>query len=445
MANAAVTDDVRVVQGSLFGPYTPLQQLDMLADVGTKSYIVGSTNSLLLQQKDRYSDILVNLDEVSINVTSTSLRAALQLSAADRRWIDFITQNVNETWDKDNPGRPKTMGYVGSEEFIRLQFEEYLLSMISSVKYHNHLQRQAQRGPKTALAHVEGDPALDFGTDWVEAWSRTENYRIWDANTDANIFDIVEPKHPCAGAMTMDDLQRRFAAQVQELHLDERFAQGREVLGRNLAAGREKASTLFNKLYADMEAMREAQRRRADEARPKTNTAEPEQNKAGAPTGPAGVDLAKAQQTMHSVGAKAGAYMNSWAQWAGEKRKSGWARPAAPAPAAPTNGSGTLTGGGWASGWGRAKSRTSSTAGSEGGAGAGGEKEPALRPTMMLRPRTSVSSPARSGGNDADGSHEERLLNGLSHSESRFATEDDADAKGARTQASEPGAGGEPA
>lgn len=49
------------MKGSLFGPYTPLQQLDVLADVGTKSYIVGSTNSLLLQQRDRYSDILINV------------------------------------------------------------------------------------------------------------------------------------------------------------------------------------------------------------------------------------------------------------------------------------------------------------------------------------------------------------------------------------------------
>lgn len=52
-------------KGSLFGPYTPLQQLDVLADVGTKSYIVGSTNSLLLQQKDRYSDILINVGSAS--------------------------------------------------------------------------------------------------------------------------------------------------------------------------------------------------------------------------------------------------------------------------------------------------------------------------------------------------------------------------------------------
>lgn len=33
----------------------------MLADRDTKSYIVGSTNSLLLQQRDRYSDILINV------------------------------------------------------------------------------------------------------------------------------------------------------------------------------------------------------------------------------------------------------------------------------------------------------------------------------------------------------------------------------------------------
>lgn len=45
----------------MFSPYTPLQQLDLLADFGTKSYVVGSTNSLLLQQKDRYSDILINV------------------------------------------------------------------------------------------------------------------------------------------------------------------------------------------------------------------------------------------------------------------------------------------------------------------------------------------------------------------------------------------------
>ena len=47
-------------QGSLFGPYTPLQQIDVLAEEETKSFIAGSTNGLLLLQKDKY-DVVVNV------------------------------------------------------------------------------------------------------------------------------------------------------------------------------------------------------------------------------------------------------------------------------------------------------------------------------------------------------------------------------------------------
>ncbi|KAH7145848.1 transport protein Avl9-domain-containing protein [Dactylonectria estremocensis] len=307
-------------KGSLYGPYTPLQQLDILADFGTKSYIVGSTNSLLLQQKDRYSDILINLDEDLVSITSPSLRTALTLTAADRRWIDYLTQEINETWDEANPSRPKTLKYVGSEEFIRLQFEEYILALISSVKYHNYLTTNPN--PKAILPEIDGDPILDFGQDWVEAWKRTENYRMWNANTDSHLFDIVDPRHPCAGGLTIDDVQRRIAEQVKELHLDERFAQGREVLGRNLAAGREKASFVLNKLYADMEALREAQRRRAEEARA-AQAANP-QDGTNTKSGNNG-NSSNSQQPAQSAGARAGAYMSSWATWAGEKRRtSGW-------------------------------------------------------------------------------------------------------------------------
>ncbi|KAM0178005.1 hypothetical protein ACHAPF_003975 [Botrytis cinerea] len=307
-------------KGSLFGPYTPLQQLDILADYGTKSYIVGSTNSLLLQQRDRYSDILINLDDLTINITSASLRSALTLSAADRRWIDFITQTVNDTWDESNPSRPKTMGYVGSEEFIRLQFEEYLLSLISSVKCHNYLVVNAHN-PRAQLPQVEGDPAHDFSMDWIDAWTRSENYEIWNNHTDSHLFDIVEPKHPCAGGLTIDDVQRRIAEQVKEMHLDERFAVGKEVLGRNLAAGKERASTVFNKLYADMEAYRESQRKRNEEARIAAEKAATASG-ASSPVSVTGFNEPKTP----SVQSRAGAYIGSWGTWMGEKRKAGWGR-----------------------------------------------------------------------------------------------------------------------
>ncbi|KAL8372378.1 hypothetical protein RB595_001940 [Gaeumannomyces hyphopodioides] len=345
-------------KGSLYGPYTPLQQLDILADFGTKSYIVGSTNSLLLQQRDRYSDILVNLDDNSVSITSPSLKSALHLSSADKRWIESITAEVNETWDESNPGRPSTMGYRGSEESIRLQFEDYILSLLAAVKAHKW-QVKHKDNPRMALAHIDSDPSTDFNSEWVESWMKTENYRIWDAHTDDSLFDIAEPKHPCASGLS------RLAQQVQDLGLDERFAAAGVVVGRGVAAGREKASSLINRLYSDVEALREAQKKKAEEA------AEHEKNgdgghgdnaKNGVMSPPPSARSsghwpgapATPTSTTASVGSRAGAYASSWAQWAGEKRKA-WARsstggtsgsstPTASTPTAASNGGWSLVG-----------------------------------------------------------------------------------------------------
>lgn len=352
-------------QGSLYGPYTPLQQLDILADFGTKSYIVGSTNSLLLQQRDRYSDILVNLDDNTVSITSPSLKSALYLSSADKRWIESITAEVNETWDESNPGRPSTMGYRGSEESIRLQFEDYILSLLAAVKAHKW-QVKHKDNPRMALTHLENDPSTDFNPDWVDSWMKTENYRIWDAHTDDSLFDIAEPKHPCASGLS------RLAQQVQDLGLDERFAAAGVVVGRGVAAGREKASSLINRLYSDVEALREAQKKKAEEAaqaaaaaRDKNgdgvNGANNAKNGVASPPPSArssghwpGAAASATTTTTASVGSRAGAYASSWAQWAGEKRKA-WARsstggasgsstPTASTPTAASSGGWSLVG-----------------------------------------------------------------------------------------------------
>jgi hypothetical protein len=436
--------NAHLFQGSLFGPYTPLQQLDILADFGTKSYIVGSTNSLLLQQRDRYSDILINLDEDTINITSPSLKAALQLSTPDRRWIDFITQNVNDTWDDANPSRPKTMGYVGSEEFIRVQFEEYLLSLISSVKYHAHLAKHAHN-PRMLLPEIEGDPSADFSPDFIDAWSRTENFAIWNAHTDSHLFDIVEPKHPCAGGLTIDDIQRRITQQVQDLHWDERFAQGREVLGRNLAAGKEKASTLFNKLYADMEALREAQRKKAEEGRAQQQQQqqyekeggglswEQQQVGGGGAGGEKNAAAAAGQGGGGTVGSKAGAFVNSWAAWAGEKRRAAWGKPTTTTATASgdgttastpgstrnsTSGDGSSGGGARTSGWGASWGRNSGgkNRASLAGPGSGGYGYE----TVLSDRDTTRASVSSAGGRShySDRAAEQGLLNRRSRGDS---------------------------
>ncbi|KAL9577607.1 MAG: hypothetical protein Q9212_006259, partial [Teloschistes hypoglaucus] len=347
-------------KGSLFGPYTPLQQLDILADSNrTQSYIVGSTNSLLLQQRDRYSDILINLDESSISISNPSLRSALALSAADRRWIDFLTQTVTSTWDPQNPSRPTTLAYMGSEEFIRLQFEEYLLALLSAVKYHLYISDPSST-TKILDANHDPDPITDFNPDWLAAWRLTPSYALFTRSTDAHLFDIVEPRHPTAGAITIDDVQRRIAQQIQTLHLDDRFATTKETVGKHLATGKERVREGVERLWADIEAFKEQRRKaalengglatnttRTQEARrgsavstaSASNTPEKQRissSSAGPPAIPTrfasaaaaaarAPDMTAAHASVAAAGQRAGAYMSSWGAWAAEKRK-GWGR-----------------------------------------------------------------------------------------------------------------------
>ncbi|KAL8996323.1 MAG: hypothetical protein Q9169_004123 [Polycauliona sp. 2 TL-2023] len=335
-------------KGSLFGPYTPLQQLDVLADHDrTKSYMVGSTNSLLLQQKDRYSDILVNLDDSSITISSPSLRNALALSAADRRWIDFLTQTVTSTWDPKNPSRPSTLAYLGSEEFIRLQFEEYILALLASVKHHLFTSTRSntvgtQHQNHIHHAHNPPQPLQDFNPDWFSYWQNTPSYALFLRTTDAHLFDIVEPRHPTAGALTVEDVQRRITQQIATLQLDSKVAATREHLGRHLVTGQKKVSTTFEKLWGDIEAIRESQRKKAEAARDQDNaqgtferkkstesSIEPTTETTAKPPAlsrfstPSTPDLTAAQASVAAAGQKAGAYVSSWGSWAAEKRK-GW-------------------------------------------------------------------------------------------------------------------------
>ncbi|KAF3289820.1 late secretory pathway protein avl9, variant 2 [Orbilia oligospora] len=339
-------------KGSLFGPYTPLQQLDMLADQHTKSYIVGSTNSLLLQQKDRYSDIIVNLDDLSLNITSSSLRAALTLTPADKRWINSLSQTVVDSWDENDPSRPKTMAFTGSEDFIRMQFEEYILALLSSVKYSTYVERHADDA--ILLAEVDGDPSADFGVDWVHHWKTTENYRIFEKFTEDNIFDVIPPRHVYAGARAYEDLTRRINQQMAELKINEKMA----AVTQTFATGSRKVSTAINTLWADIEKARkerdaaakqleEMERLNAELAaheelrlrasRPgsiRTDVSslnDPSPTPSPLPPDTVAKDKepenhAQSQsqnqnQNQTTIPSRASSYFSSWASWAGEKRR----------------------------------------------------------------------------------------------------------------------------
>ena len=225
------------------------------------------------------------------------------------------------------------MGFMGSEEFIRLQFEEYLLALLSSLKYHLYLQTPDHK----PMPNIEGDPTTDFNPDWIHAWQRTSSFALFHRVTDSHLFDVVEPRHPTAGNLTIDDVQRRLTQQIQTLHLDERFATGKETLNKHLASGHKKVSTAFATFWADVEARREAQRKpqaeqenleteRKDAASsiPAAGQTDSPSSAEKAPT-PRGPDLTAAQVSVQAAGQKAGAYFQSWGVWAAERRKD-WAK-----------------------------------------------------------------------------------------------------------------------
>lgn len=267
--------------GAFFSPYTPLQQLDFLSSAQAKSYVAGSTNTLFLSQRDhlhsndtqqsktRYCDVLVNLDETSlaakVTILDASLRSTLSLSAADRRWIDHLTQTVLDTWNPSDPSRPSTYAYQGSEDAVRLSFEEYILSLLSSTAYKNHFDNH----PNPYLSKNSGgvsderypDPqetATDFNNDFLNQWRQTANYALWqNLTSDSLIFDIVEPRHPTAGGLNIEDVQRRVGAAVGELHLDERTRQARETAGKAFEAGRERVGAGVARFWKEVEGFRE--------------------------------------------------------------------------------------------------------------------------------------------------------------------------------------------
>lgn len=226
---------------------------------------------------------------------------------------------------------------MGSEEFIRLQFEEYLLALLSCMKYHEELNSfAAGDSPHRSRAqlqnfNIEGDPALDFNGEFLAHWQKTSNYALFSRLTsDALLFSITEPRHPSAGGLTMEDVQRRLTQQVADLHLDERVREGKEALNRHWATGQKKVSSAFNNFWSDIETMREAQRKRNEEKaaqsqrtsidnpasppQPSTQDSEPTPSRAS-------IDLSQAQASVSVASQKAGTYFSSWGTWASEKRR----------------------------------------------------------------------------------------------------------------------------
>ncbi|KPV73583.1 uncharacterized protein RHOBADRAFT_54788 [Rhodotorula graminis WP1] len=185
-------------KGSFFQPYLPLQQIDLLK---TRSYLVGTTNSIFQQQRDCHIDVIVNIDSASLEILNPKLTSLITLTAADRKWMDELVTTVDASWNAADPTRPLGQGFVGSDDFLRAKFEEYVCSLLACVKFGEFLGRDRGERAEMLLSapELESYNPASFNEAFIMAFKHTAAYELWDCTTDEVIFDLVEPKHPMEG------------------------------------------------------------------------------------------------------------------------------------------------------------------------------------------------------------------------------------------------------
>ncbi|KAN0123591.1 Transport protein Avl9 domain containing protein [Russula decolorans] len=218
---------------AFFQPYLPLQQLDLISSQ-SRSFLCGSTNAIVRQQKD--IELLVDVESCSIEFRDPKIERAVALTPADRKWVDEIVKDVNDTWDTEDAGMRR---FKGSDDHLRIKFEEYISAALASVKYGDFLAKGENSGVLITPGTGGDANALDdFNPIWIAEFKRTNAFDVWQRITDPMLFDIVEPRHPCNGKPSaIADITLRLSEGIQELKLEQQLAPTREAISRTITAG----------------------------------------------------------------------------------------------------------------------------------------------------------------------------------------------------------------
>ncbi|CEP63224.1 Avl9p LALA0_S07e05248g [Lachancea lanzarotensis] len=220
-------------KGGLFSPYSPLQQLDDLESTQTKHFVAGTSNSLLLEQKERVCDVLVNVNTFSVEMVSSnrSLHRALQLTPYDKKWMDSIVSAVVDTWNENDAATPRNLQFEGSEDFLRWQFEDYLTGLVSSEKLKIFFDNNENN--EMAMKSISEDwlgysPIDLYGARWVDEWRKTQNYHAFDVSTDDRLFDLFPPKHVSSMGDGNASIQQRLGKSFQALIRKDSYIQDKQ-------------------------------------------------------------------------------------------------------------------------------------------------------------------------------------------------------------------------
>ncbi|KAF9306012.1 late secretory pathway protein avl9 [Mortierella antarctica] len=223
------------------------RRIDILQDPRTRSYIIGTTNAIFLHNRDCGTDVIVNTEPGTIEFLQDSLSTVLSLTSADRRWMDEIIEAVNDSGINDAETE-----YAGSDDYLRAKFEEYILTLLSSVKHSQFTQ--VDDSIDSIGNATDRNMTSDYGSHFIKAWQQTPNYQLWNDFVDWELLnEIVAPGHPCQGNFSLAHVQRRLANQFKDMRIDKNLVPLKQSFSRAMTTSRERLSNVFDTVWQEFE------------------------------------------------------------------------------------------------------------------------------------------------------------------------------------------------
>ena len=119
-----------------------------------KSYLIGITNRILIGHPASKANCVLNIDTGALDLELPGhIKAALKPSEYEKKFIKNLLNKVTFGNDEDWHGN-ESMGWEGSDDFIRAEFFKYTREMLCDLSF----VRERLRRP---LEKIQSDPESD--------------------------------------------------------------------------------------------------------------------------------------------------------------------------------------------------------------------------------------------------------------------------------------------
>jgi hypothetical protein len=77
----------------------------------------------------------LQLETGTIEFRNPAIERVAGLTAADRKWMDEVVKDVNDTWQEGEEHGGTSFQFKGSDDYLRVKFDEYISAALASIKY----------------------------------------------------------------------------------------------------------------------------------------------------------------------------------------------------------------------------------------------------------------------------------------------------------------------